>query len=518
MKDIFKNLVKKNLLWLLIVAMAFAGLFNLMITPPVYAQEAKVFVDPKDNVFYTWQKGVNDTIEINVTIANMSLIAGVEFKLSWDPTLLNCTSMVENLFATVTPPGETDNIWKLKHIIDNTNGYVWYSYLYQDFPRAYTGGYAPINITMAEGYPEGKLAAAILTFKIISAPTIPDSYVECNLDLNAVKVGYPAPPYGPGGAIPCTVEDGYYKLIKPPAPLPLLKVEPETYTATCRNETFNINVTLNNLDDSLKVVGVEFKLKYNPAFLEITNVTEGPFLKSFAEPPNQGTLFMGPVYGSNYVLIGIVILADENGTWHEPFPSGNGTVVTIEFKVTNGPAVSCNLELFDTKIGDYQAHRVNHTKQDGFFTFNVETLFHNIIVDEDTFLVITESNATISPIPMMLYTRNKMLSFNASGADGGICFVNITIPKNLLWLEIPTDHWTVLVEGLIITPIVGENTTHTWLYFTFATSKKPIQILGTGVIPEFSMPIILSIILAVSVATVAITIRSKNKNYSSLKS
>ena len=501
MKFIFKKLKTKNFIWLPLLALVLSILFNAAMILPTHAQpDAKVFVDPKDNIYYTYEKGINDTIQINVTIANMTGLAGLEFKLEWDSSLLNATDMVENLFATVTPPGEEGNIWPLTHSVGS--GGVHYAYTYQNLTRAFGLGYAPINITTAEGYPEGKLAAAIITLQIIAEPP-PDDFLDCILDITVSKPGYAAPPLGPGGQIPHTLEHGYYKLIAPPLPTPILKVDPEIYEATYRNETFDINVTINNLDAGWQVVGVEFKLRYDPALLAIKNVTEGPFMATFAEPPNQGTMFMGPVYGSDYVLVGIVILADENGTWHEPFPSGNGTIATIAFQVIQGPSTSVNLELFDTKVGDIYANPINHTAEVGVFIFNVEILYHNIVVYGEPFVVTTASNATISPVPMMILPRYKTLTFNATGADGAQSFVNITIPSNLLWLEEPTDTWLVLVGGYQVTPTVGGNDTHTWLYFTFTTNQKPIQIVGTSVIPEFPTSTFL-ILLLLSTSLIAV--------------
>jgi hypothetical protein len=325
-------------------------------------ENAKIFVDPKDNIFPPPYLNVGSTFQVSVSIANTSLIAGVEFKLSWDKNLLNCTSMTENLFNTVTPEGEKDNIWKLKHIIDNTNGYIWYAYTFQDFGRAKAGGYAPINITLEEGYPQGKLAAAILTFKVLKVPTMAEGYVACNLHLYDVKVGYPAPPYGPGGPIPMQVIDGYYRLNwAPPVIKPYFSVEPASYEATQLGERFNISIKINNLDKGWEAVGFEFKLKFNKTILQVLHVYEGPWLPQFGGAPNQGTLPMY-VIKPDYVHFGDLVLPDPSGTWHPPFPQGSGVLAIIEFNATYQglfPEVaSCVLDLYDTKIGNWLAQPV----------------------------------------------------------------------------------------------------------------------------------------------------------------
>lgn len=154
---------------------------------------------------------------------------------------------------------------------------------------------------------------------------------------------------------------------------PLMEVEPSTYTAKALNQTFTMNITLNNITPGLKLVGFEFKLSYNTTLLQIVSVKNGTFLESFAGPPNRGVLYYGPYYGSNYVLFAGFILPDVNGIWHAPFPSGNGTVATITFRVIyqpyglQNPTNYCNLTLFDTKLADFQANPIPHGVQNGSY-------------------------------------------------------------------------------------------------------------------------------------------------------
>jgi len=98
------------------------------------------------------------------------------------------------------------------------------------------------------------------------------------------------------------------ELAKGLVPPPELRVEPTTYEATYPNETFDINITINNLDASWKTVSVQFRLCYNATLLEVVDVQEGPFLKD----PRwnlYGTYFMKFIepdgfYGP-HVLVGI---------------------------------------------------------------------------------------------------------------------------------------------------------------------------------------------------------------------
>ena len=61
---------------------------------------------------------------------------------------------------------------------------------------------------------------------------------------------------------------------------PTIKVEPTSITAPTSyvNETFSINVTINDVDVALKIIAVQFRLRYNTTLLEVVDVVEGPFL------------------------------------------------------------------------------------------------------------------------------------------------------------------------------------------------------------------------------------------------
>ncbi len=56
----------------------------------------------------------------------------------------------------------------------------------------------------------------------------------------------------------------------------------------------------------------------------------------------EAMFYFAPVFGANYVLVAGYILPDTNGVWHAPFPSGSGTVATIQFKAIYEPPARTN--------------------------------------------------------------------------------------------------------------------------------------------------------------------------------
>jgi len=229
-ETLFVSITAKTTLVLLLTAIAIASVFqieagvndfkrivlvptvfqqrNIDFSPLLVSEDSKVFVQPKDSIYYAWEKRMNDTLSITVMTANMTSLKGLSFKLTWDPQLLACTSITENLFQTVTPNASWSNIWSVKLSYNNSGGYADYAQTWKDFGQAVLDGYAPANITMTD-YPEGKLAAAIVTFKVVKMPPL-KGYVDTFLHLSFVQ-----PTDADGNVILVEVADGYYKLISP---------------------------------------------------------------------------------------------------------------------------------------------------------------------------------------------------------------------------------------------------------------------------------------------------------------
>jgi len=67
------------------------------------------------------------------------------------------------------------------------------------------------------------------------------------------------------------------------------------------------------------------------------------------------------------------------------------------------------------------------------------------------------------------------ISFNVTGASETLGFCNVTVPKILLNAA-PPNFWTVTINGTYVSFTTTENSTHTFLYFTYAHSTSRIQI------------------------------------------
>ncbi|MGA3191924.1 MAG: cohesin domain-containing protein [Candidatus Bathyarchaeia archaeon] len=363
-----KNTLAKVISTLMIVTtlLGFAAVFTVNVAkaqPP-----ALLFVDPQNTNLPTAPVGTS--FQLNVSVANITMLAGIQFTLTWDHNLLNCTSMTEVFFhdTLITAPDDNpSNINVIKKTFSNTAGTATYGVTWVDGGLAQADGYDPANITTtgsavgipSYSWPEGKHGVAAFTFIVLQAPNSTVPSLSSNLhisndilgDLNGLPIAH-------------TNVDGKYEntfAITPPY------FSASSYTAHSVGEIFNVSVSVNNLDASFKAVGFQFSLGYNSTLLQVLNTFEGPWLPPFGAAPNQGTTFLNHVFGFNttinqdYVTIGDVVEPDANGTWHEPFPSGTGVLAIIEFNATlppntvPAPDLTCPLTLFDTIVANTTA-------------------------------------------------------------------------------------------------------------------------------------------------------------------
>ena len=113
-----------------------------------------------------------------------------------------------------------------------------------------------------------------------------------------------------------------------------------------------------------------------------------------------------------------------------------------------------------------------------------------IVWESTTFNVTTMSNSTISNVSFN--QPDKTVSLNVTGPTGKSGYCNVTVPTQLLG-----GPYTVLLNGVEVTPVVTSNATHSSLYITYTHSEQKLEIIGTTVIPEFP-----TIIAAMSVLTI----------------
>jgi len=178
--------------------------------------------------------------------------------------------------------------------------------------------------------------------------------------------------------------DGHYRLIWVERLSPFLEVKPSRYEASGL-ELFNITIWINNTVTSQRLVNVTFRLNYNDTLLNVTDVTEGPFLSGFGS-----TTFVHQETPSNVTVLNYL-------DTYTSFPDGNGILAEITFEgiYRDAQEHSCRLKIEDVYfLNDDSEPIASSLPVNGLYKVSPATSQITIVLSKQT--VIVGSNVTIS--------------------------------------------------------------------------------------------------------------------------
>jgi len=283
------------------------------------------------------------TFNVSVNVANIPAspgLAGVQFTLSWDPTLLKGVGMQEIMFHQVTPESDWSNIWTLTNDVEN--GSASYAYTFIDLSTATTDGYCPIN---------GSYTVANITLEVIGTGQCPLNFTVSKLaDPNSNAISH------------ATVGGSFSNLSPPPAPTPaFLYVSPANTVNANLTSSKNFTIDINIINAS-GMSGLEFNLGYNASVLNANSVINGSFLPSSVTPVTQINNTAG------FLVFNVSLSTPLNG---------NGTVAVIQLQVEASNVRNSTLHLYDVGLVNSTGQPLPFTTADGSFT-NVAPLFADI--------------------------------------------------------------------------------------------------------------------------------------------
>ncbi len=249
---------------------------------------------------------------------------------------------------------------------------------------------------------------------------------------------------------------------------PVIKVDPDYYRTTHIGEVFNVTVRIEDLMSASRMIGFEFRLSYDTAFVEVVDMIEGPFLMSFNQTPTPPyTFFMAfdepadPSYGT-HVVIGSVLLPNSTGDYGGPFPQGDGVLAIVTFNVVGVVPGTFNLTLFETGLIDDAIMDIPHTTMDGLFelyaltatiTADPQPVYGRLSLASMKF-VVQYPNGTY-------FTANELGSLTVDVYNGTHYIVDITLTAAHFdagtneWMaewQIPADASTLIDYNFAIRP------------------------------------------------------------------
>jgi len=271
--------------------------------------------------------------------------------------------------------------------------------------------------------------------------------------------------------------------------------------------TFDVNVSILNLDPYWDLGGFDIKVSYAPQVLEATSIIADPdgwfasFWGNTLIIKNETDTSVGRAW------VSVLGLPYENGTHTEPY--GNATLCTISFKAYASGPIEKLLDAYSLAAYPHPERSeppFNNSEYSVPIPFNVTQGFANVIgviehMPLTGYIVVTESNSSVSPI--FFEPAERTLIFNVTGVEGYTGYCNITIPKSFMWS--PEGEWIVLVDDQQVTPTITEDEENTYIYVTYSHSTHSISIIATWAVPEFNFAIMLTTLL------VAIALLRKKK-------
>ena len=148
-----------------------------------------------------------------------------------------------------------------------------------------------------------------------------------------------------------------YVILSSPPSSTVLSVEPQTAQGTT-GQNFTINVSISDVTD---LYSWQIELSWNPSLLNVTNIMEGPLLKS-----SGNSTFFSPVINNAEGNLSVLCTRLYSFGSSVTGVSGNGTLMTVQFEVIRSGA--CDLNLYDTQLLDSHRNAINHTAQSGHFS------------------------------------------------------------------------------------------------------------------------------------------------------
>lgn len=286
-----------------------------------------VHVDPVES---SASPGEHFTIDIK--IAGVKRLYTYEFKLTWDPNLLNVTSVTEGPFLNAEETYKTLFVKKMWNEPD---------------PMGFSG-YIYVACTLMG---EPATAAASGDGTLASVEFLVKKEGHTSLDLHDTKLlDYDQ------RDIPHTTESGYFKY--PLAVLCEIGVEPSSITdpSLLPDSTFNIDI---RITQATELYAWSLKVSWDPALLDITKIEEGSFL---SREGAYKTIFTTQIrQEEGYVCANCTLSGEPSAA----SASGNGTLVVVTFLVKAGGTTA--LSLSDTMLLNYEGVGIPHAAKEGYF-------------------------------------------------------------------------------------------------------------------------------------------------------
>ncbi len=267
-----------------------------------------------DIVFHT-ETVAGNIFYIRVYVKDIVNLWNWQIKVKFDPTVIEAAQ------AFVPATSIFNFAVKPTPVIDNTTGFVMMG-------ASRLGGEPGVD---------GSDDLAWIVFEVMKGVAYGE-YFSCSITFDAVDTYLLDPDMS---NIAFTPEPGTYEIFwAPPSEIPYYQVVPAEIKAGYLGQIVTFNVYVKNVAAAWEIIGFQFALRFNATLLEPVDYTAGTFMEGFANDGEwvlyaDGHDYIGDAAlppGYNAWTVAVMIMSDGSGLWHAPFPSGEGLLVSLNFR------------------------------------------------------------------------------------------------------------------------------------------------------------------------------------------
>jgi hypothetical protein len=296
---------------------------------------------------------------VTVKVYNVTNLYGFDLKFRWNTTFLQYVSRSVHVPRDTYLDGVLWNpVLQLTDEVNATAGTYWISYA---------------SMLPAPSF-NGTGTVFTMTFEVTKQPYDYETGgpevdpIDTVLDFSGTDL---APRFSEGLIVPIvhTVEQAVVRIWEKRSELPaypMLKAMPTKAENSPRNSVFNMNIWIIGVDPKYDIQSFNITLNFNSTLMEATGITEGPWLKSYAENTTETMKRIDNAKGT--VTYG---LQQAPPITHPP-PTASGILFTVTFQVTyeslEYPPPSCQLTLEPTEILDRNIGSLTHTTENSTYT------------------------------------------------------------------------------------------------------------------------------------------------------
>jgi len=299
--------------------------------------------------------------QFNVTVGiyDVTNLYGFDLKFRWNTTYVRYVNRSVHAPRDVYPDGILWNpILQIEDEVNASEGTYWVAF-------ASTAPASSFN---------GTGTVFTMTFEVIRQPYDYETggpgvdSIDTALDFSSTDLA-PRTSEGPIAPIAHSVRPATVRIWekRSESPVyPILKVMPTIVENAPMNNTFNVNIWIIGVDPKYDIQGFNITLSFNSTLIQATGVTEGSWLKSYAQNTIETEKRVDNVSGTvTYAL------AQIPPTTHPP-PTNSGVLFTISFYVIHEsleyPQPLCELTLEPTEILDRNIGLLTHTTENSTYT------------------------------------------------------------------------------------------------------------------------------------------------------